>query len=194
MKKNNQLLAAGLEANIRIGVTGHRILTDENLIREKVDIILDEIGDILKNISYNLIAVSPLAEGADRLIAQEILAWKGKNNYLEVILPMDKSEYLNDFKSKKSKNEFLKLLDQAISVDTLKMANTREESYENVGKAIVDNSNLLIAVWDGKPACGRGGTEEVVNYARKVGRSLFWINIETYTIKKEINSDNTLNF
>lgn len=194
MNENKHLMRYKLEAFIRMGVTGHRIFSNEQIIREKVDEVLLEIDNILKNTSYNLIAVSPLAEGADRIVAEEILAWKGKKNFLEVILPMDEKEYLNDFKTQKSKNNFFKLLNQATSVQTLKMEKTRNESYENVGRAIVNNCNLLIVIWNGEVAAGRGGTEEIVNYARKVGRSLFWINSNTYKIKKEMNSDNTFEY
>lgn len=194
MNENKHLIRCKLHVSIRIGVTGHRIFSNEQIIREKVNEVFLEINNMLENTSYNLIAVSPLAEGADRIVAEEILAWKGKKNFLEVIIPMDEKEYLNDFKTQKSKNEFFKLLNQAKSIQTLKMGKTRNESYENVGRAIVNNCNLLIAIWDGEVAAGRGGTEEIVNYARKVGRSLFWINSNTYKIKKEINTDNTFEY
>lgn len=182
-----------LEIFIRIGVTGHRIIRNELIIREKVNEILFEIDKLLKHSHYHLIAVSPLAEGADRIVSEEILGWKGKN-FLEVIIPMDKNEYLNDFKSEKSKNEFKNLITQSNSTQILKIEKNRDESYENVGKTIIHNCNLLIAVWDGKSAAGKGGTEKIVNYAREIGRSLFWINSDTYELKKEFNTDNTLEY
>ena len=44
------------------------------------------------------------------------------------------------------------------------------------GKSIVDSCEMLIAIWDGKPARGLGGTGDVVRYARKTGKavSIVW--------------------
>jgi hypothetical protein len=41
----------------------------------------------------------------------------------------------------------------------------REDAYARAGHAIVDASDVLVALWDGKPARGRGGTAEIVQYA-----------------------------
>ncbi len=37
------------------------------------------------------------------------------------------------------------------------------------GRAVADGCDLLLAVWDRKPAAGLGGTADVVAYARKRG-------------------------
>jgi hypothetical protein len=37
------------------------------------------------------------------------------------------------------------------------------------GRAVVDRSSVLIAVWDGQPSRGLGGTADVVTYARQRG-------------------------
>lgn len=37
------------------------------------------------------------------------------------------------------------------------------------GRVVVDRSARLLAVWDGQPARGHGGTAGVVAYARKRG-------------------------
>ncbi|MFJ8953478.1 hypothetical protein ACIRO1_25525 [Streptomyces sp. NPDC102381] len=37
------------------------------------------------------------------------------------------------------------------------------------GKEVVDQSDVLLAVWDGKPAGGKGGTADVVAYAQRQG-------------------------
>ena len=43
----------------------------------------------------------------------------------------------------------------------------RKRAYEQVGRHVVDHCDVLIAVWDGKPSRGRGGTAEIVAYARE---------------------------
>jgi polyphosphate kinase 2 (PPK2 family) len=48
-------------------------------------------------------------------------------------------------------------------------APTHEDAYLAAGRWIVDHADRLVAVWDGRPARGRGGTAEVVAYARHRG-------------------------
>ena len=40
------------------------------------------------------------------------------------------------------------------------------------GKAIAERSDLVLAVWDGRPAGGLGGTADVVKYARERGTTV----------------------
>jgi hypothetical protein len=39
----------------------------------------------------------------------------------------------------------------------------------DAGKVVVDRSSVLVAVWDGQPSRGLGGTADVVRYARERG-------------------------
>lgn len=42
----------------------------------------------------------------------------------------------------------------------------------------MDNCDVLLALWNGKPAAGQGGTAEIVHYARQKGCPLFWIHTD----------------
>jgi len=53
------------------------------------------------------------------------------------------------------------------------------------GESIVNEADVLVAVWDGKPAAGLGGTADVVTYARNLGKPLIWINSITGKITEE---------
>ena len=44
-------------------------------------------------------------------------------------------------------------------------AATREDAYLQAGKWLVDHSDVLVVLWDGKPAQGKGGTGEYVQRA-----------------------------
>ena len=44
-----------------------------------------------------------------------------------------------------------------------------EEAFLDAGQHVVDRSDRLIAVWDGDDAQGKGGTGDVVRYARERG-------------------------
>ena len=162
---------------IRIGVTGHRILKNPQEIATSVQEVLRKIGKIVKranNESAKFVAISPLAEGADRIVAQEILAIPG--SAMEAILPLEPEEYMKDFETSSSKEEFRGLLQKAAMTHRVTPQPTRSEAYELAGRFVVDNCDVLLAVWDGEAGRGRGGTAEIVNYARKTGKPLVWIN------------------
>lgn len=45
-----------------------------------------------------------------------------------------------------------------------------DEAYLAAGQEVVDLTDTLLAIWDGQPARGLGGTADVVRYARSVGK------------------------
>lgn len=162
--------------DFRIGVTGHRCLgAPEALVPA-----IQEAVQLLKSLlpespgsDVALVAVSSLAEGADRLVARELLAEPGSR--LEVILPMARLDYLRDFRNAESGREFRRLLRLASQVRQAPGNTTREEAYEWAGRQVVDRCDALIAVWDGESSRGRGGTAEIVQYARDCEVPLAWI-------------------
>jgi hypothetical protein len=162
-----------------IGVTGHRKLDNQSALVSAIKSALDSIRQMAPPSSGNsrlFVILSPLAEGADRLVVQEALRIPG--TALEVALPMEKVDYMRDFGTAESKREFEELLTQARSIRTLPVTSSRVEAYEQVGRYVVDRCEILIAVWDGKPSVGRGGTQEIVQYARDNHRPLVWIHAE----------------
>jgi len=152
---------------LRIGVTGHRRLPDEEPLAEQVKQALQRIRELVPSSPHTPVlftVISPLAEGADRLVAREVLRNDGAD--LEVPLPLPREEYLRDFQSDESKREFDALLSQAREVTELGPSESREKAYERVGHYVVDQCDVLIALWDGEPSRGQGGTAEIVEYAR----------------------------
>jgi SMODS and SLOG-associating 2TM effector domain 1 len=119
------------------------------------------------------VVVSALAEGADCLVAEEVLAEPGSR--LEAVLPLAPEDYLEDFENENSKREFKALLARASAIWQNPPGLSREEAYEQVGHYVVDHSDAIIALWDGQPAAGRGGTATIVAYARKQGVPLVWV-------------------
>ncbi len=160
----------------RIGITGHRCLGDPqalvSAIREALRLLRERIPECAGP-DVVLVAVSSLAEGADRLVAHELLAEPGAR--LEAVLPLARSDYARDFHDTESRREFRRLLDLASQVRQAPAHETREEAYEWAGRQVVDRCDALIAVWDGEPSRGRGGTAEIVRYARDHGVPRVWI-------------------
>jgi hypothetical protein len=121
-----------------------------------------------------LVLVSPLAEGSDRLVAETALQMGYR---LETPLPFTQAEYERDFP--RTVDSFWALLahGRTIALDGGR-GDEEMRSYEAVGRFVVRNCDLLIAIWDGKPAKGRGGTEEVVQFAVQSGIPVWWLNSE----------------
>ena len=168
-----------IAARLVIGVTGHRKLEDEQALAQKVRRVIEKTQQefaSLRSTPVVFTVLSPLAEGADRLVAHIVLEQTGSQ--LEVVLPLAKEDYLQDFESASSRAEFEQLLALARRVRTLPAKASREEAYEQVGRYIVDHCDVLVAVWDGKPTKGQGGTADIVRYARSRKRPLFWISTE----------------
>jgi hypothetical protein len=120
-----------------------------------------------------LIVISALAEGADRLVAERVLARPGTR--LIVPLPLRREEYLRDFESEASKQHFSALLERADEVTELPHQPSRGARYHAAGIYVLDHSDVLIAVWDGKPGRGASGTAEIVAEARRRGLPMAWV-------------------
>jgi hypothetical protein len=161
----------GRETLIRIGVTGHRILADHEKIETGVEEAVRRIE--LKFRGEPLTVISALAEGADRIVALHVLARPGAG--LTVPLPLAKSDYLADFQSDDSRGSFLSLLKRADHVEEMPLAPTREQAYEAAGEYVLNNSDVLIAIWDGRNAQGPGGTGDIVSRARQRRLPIAWV-------------------
>jgi hypothetical protein len=145
-----------------LGVTGHQTITPR--ARE---LVVDAIRDILRQAESPLYAVTSLAAGADQLVATELLRSGGQ---LHVIVPS--RDYERTFGTDEDLASFRSLLRAAHAVTRLDFAQPSEEAFLAAGKSVVDHCDVLIAVWDGKPARGLGGTADVVRYARDAGKAV----------------------
>jgi hypothetical protein len=190
---------------IRIGVTGHRRLPGEPafeaLIRKAIDTHIDTLfkeesrekierarRENAPPVLYSV--VTPLAEGADRLVARVVLSYEGSR--VDVVLPLTLEDYLEDFENERSRQEFQDLFEccrrpvylrrrnlLADCQDGDDPAELRRSAYENVGRYVVSHCDILLAVWDGSESHGRGGTAEIVAFARSQGRPVIRVWMDT---------------
>ena len=113
------------------------------------------------------IFISPLADGVDQ-IAAEVALELGFS--LQVVLPFARAEYRKDFVRNGAAERFDALIARVDTVLELPGARDQEsEAYMMAGRATVAHCDVLIAVWDGLAARGRGGTAEVVQLAVQRG-------------------------
>ncbi|MDF1876147.1 NAD-binding protein [Sulfurimonas sp. SAG-AH-194-I05] len=162
----------------KLGVTGHRrnVSGNKALIKK-----IEEEIEKLEKVGISQI-ISPLAEGADREVA--IAAKNILGAELFVPMPFKQKEYEKDFDDA-SKSEFNELL-SCVSFKELSdfedkdnakpiYDEKRNDLYQKCGEYVVDNCDILIAVWDGEDAKSKGGTGDIVAYARKIGREVIII-------------------
>jgi hypothetical protein len=152
-------------------VTGHRFLAERDRLAAGVDEALRRIREAFPG--QPLTVISPLAEGADRLVVRRVLGSAGAR--LVVPLPLPQPEYMADFQSAESGKEFLALLRRADQVIALPPSAAHDQACAAAGRYVMDHCDCLIALWDGQPAEGLGGTGEMVERARQRGLPLAWI-------------------
>ncbi|HEY7198729.1 MAG TPA: hypothetical protein VIC57_00880 [Candidatus Dormibacteraeota bacterium] len=145
----------------RVGGTGHRLLPAPTA--RLVDRALRRRLAGHARAAGALVGVTSLADGADLLFAEAILALGGT---LEVVLPAARYRELLPVDAL---GAFDRLLARAGQVRCLTFPDSTSEAHMAAGQALVDAVDLLIAVWDGRPARGFGGTGDVVAYARERG-------------------------
>jgi Protein of unknown function (DUF4231) len=89
---------------------------------------------------------------------------------LHAILPFEREEYRRDMADDDARKRFDALLERATCVLELPGSRDHElEAYVMAGRATVAHCDVLIAVWDGQPPRGRGGTGEIVRLAFERG-------------------------
>ena len=177
---------------LTVGVTGHRL---EAIPAARRDDVQRRIGEALDLIEAEALAlrereqelfspdppvftlVSPLAEGADQMAAEAALArgWQ-----LQTILPFDRQTYIDDFNDEESRGLFHQLV--AAASCTLELPgdpHDRLEAYVMAGRGTVAHCDILIAVWDGLPPRGRGGTGEIVELAIARGTAILHLPVDS---------------
>ena len=180
---------------VRVGVTGHRpenlSQADESTLIRQIESVLNTVEHVVNNVQADkaniysdappiLCVISPLAEGADRIVARIGL---DKNFELQCPLPFFREVYEMDFKESGSVEEYHTLLERASTVLELdgsyETPERRKEAYETVGRMVSKQSDLLIAIWDGERSAGRGGTGQIVEESLDRGLPVVWIDSKT---------------
>jgi hypothetical protein len=196
---SNPPAASGLIPLV-IGVTGHRDLRDEDR-----PALTDSLRRLFRRLTTPhdphlarrhrraghahgahvlrsptpLLLLTPLAEGADRLVAHVALEFGAR---LVVPLPVPRTEYEQDFATPASRDEFAALLSPAHTVRVIDLPRVpaghgepldaethRLLQYTLAGAYVARHAQVFIALWDGEPPDKPGGTGDIVAL-RRTGR------------------------
>lgn len=161
---------------LKVGITGHRNLHTKHCIQYKRSVY--HRLKYLKSRYENLLLLSSIADGADRLVIYEAISL---NIPYRVISPMRYNMYIKDF-DKKSKKEFDILLTKAEKVIVMPFIIDRNAQYELASQYISDHSDLLIALWDGTYNGLQGGTSETVKYHLSQNKPLWHLKVARKSI------------
>jgi hypothetical protein len=172
----------------RVGVVGHKPNrlqhADQDILAHTLASLLSTIAEEVRRIGREhaalfagqeprLRAVSPLAEGADRLFARVALE---AGFDLCCVLPFGQDEYEKDFTTPAALSGFRELLDRAST--RFQLAGDRADegtAYGAGARVVLNHSDIVVVVWDGECQGKRGGTKETLDAARRQGVPVIWL-------------------
>jgi hypothetical protein len=155
-----------------VAVTGHR-----DLVPDEIPILRSRVRDCLFSLRYEypsriIVVLSSLADGADRLVAEEAVKL---GMPLSVVLPMPRVLYEEDFTAE-SREQFAQLCEVASEIFELPLlpgatprsivepGPGRTRQYAQVGVFLSAHCHVLLAMWDGKDSELLGGTAATVRF------------------------------
>jgi len=146
------------------GVTGHRDVKDVEEVKSSVTSLLKSYQDTYANTPFVLL--SALADGADSIVAE---AAKDLNIDFHAVLPYEKEKYLETINNKEKFDELVSYAKKVMVLDCHEDANGKHtHCYQELGEYIVNNSNILIALWDEEEEeVKNGGTAAIVHYQKE---------------------------
>jgi hypothetical protein len=162
--------ADDIATRLVVGVTSHRDLRPEAVprLRARVSSLLGDLFGAYRRLRP--VILSPLAEGGDRLVAEVGLDLGAE---LVVPLPFDAAAYRDDFADDASRVQFDALLSRAARVAPIaagahaaaaRHGPDRDRQYLQTGLYVANHCHVLLALWDGAPDGGTGGTAQIVRY------------------------------
>ena len=180
-----------MKNEIYIGITGNRDISEEQIvfIKERIEEFLSNCQK--DNEFVELIVLTPLADGVDRIIANSIL-----ENFLniKILVPLPFSEFIykntfgkglkiNNISQAESIKEYENLLEKIkkhnkcdniyinlkfdkenyLNQNIDEQRKIRNEQYYLLGEYLIEKSDNLIAVYDKNREIKKGSTLEIVN-------------------------------
>jgi 8-oxo-dGTP pyrophosphatase MutT (NUDIX family) len=169
------------EAFFRIGFSGHQDLGNEAtraFVAQSLRELLMSYLEQANACNQELLLYAALAPGADQLcitIALELAI------AVEAVIPC--AEYERIFTDADAVSAYHQLLARCRKIHPLPAQQCSDEAFLEAGHWIVEHADLVLLVWNGYPAAGKGGTADVASYARSMRRPFLHIHTREHTIK-----------
>jgi hypothetical protein len=169
------------------GFTGHRSGFDEELIGAALRRALHDLAAQAAATGAELNLYASAAEGADVLCVETARAI---GISVHVVLPLPEVEFAQDFSSPPTWQRSLVQIERGKipgreSTRVVEGNATRPDCYFNEGVAMLTAIDVLIAVWDGAPGRGAGGTAEMIAQARRMELPVLVIDAESGRIESD---------
>ncbi len=140
---------------------------------------MEALSELRRDAPGDWIGLSSVAAGSDQLFVRQIfdlgLSW-------HAILPLPRTQFEQDFNPEEW-TVAADFLARADHVRVIGESASREDGYLDCGMETVNDADVLIALWDGLPARGKGGTAEVVEYATALGKPVLIIDATTFAVR-----------
>ena len=158
---------------MKIGITGHQNLGSA----ENIAWLSKTLKSVINQNNID-IGLTSLAIGADQLFADTLIDMQ---ICYVAIIPCD--GYEQTFTKSDDLEKYRGLLQSASEIINLPFNEPSEEAFYEAGKQIVQRSDMIVAIWDGQPAKGLGGTADAVKFALSLKRNVLHINPITKTVR-----------
>ena len=144
-----------------IGITGH-----QNIPEAVAGQIREAMVRTCAPFAPDFVGMSCLAAGVDQMFASVVIELGG---LLHAVVPS--GDYESSFNDPAALARYRQQLERASQTTTLRQFPApSEDAYLAAGRTIVERADLIVAVWDGLPARGTGGTADIVEYAIAQGK------------------------
>ncbi len=163
---------------MRVGITGHQDLGTP----DDVEWVTEQLRTRVNSQTLHA-GVTSLAIGADQLYASLLTLYQKP---FTALIPC--RHYESTFTTPQHLERYRVLLEQADEVVYLPFDEPSSQVFWEAGQRVVESSDYMIAVWNGLPAKGLGGTGDVVRHCLDLGRAVLHINPRTRQVEELIET------
>lgn len=167
----------------KICITGHRKLLKPKDVRDHIHYSLLYFQSLYKELE----AITAMASGSDTIFAEEALKL---GIPVKAIFPFSETEYEKDFSPEEWQRVQTVIANEKCELKIVNQLTdfsdeAKKDAYFAIGVLLVDKADIVLAVWDGLPPGGKGGTADMVRYAKEKGKELHVIK----GLRKEIDGE-----
>jgi hypothetical protein len=176
---------------LRVGVTGH---CSDRLSAVELQRVAVSAADIIQRLGTVAVAlkegaadafdsaqptlrfVSSLADGVDQIVSEVALR---EGHEVQACLPFSGADYRADFPSDDWRKVFDEIRKSPRCTAVLVLDGGRGDlasaSYQAASRVVVQQSDLVVAVWNGERSRGPGGTRDAMADALNAGIPVVWV-------------------
>ena len=168
---------------IRISVTGHMDIdadTERN-IKERFRTFLE--GMVVDNAGKEIFILCGMAEGSDIAAAEAVLESENVNMHIVPVLT-------NGVMRRRDENalfreRFDRIMDDTSTEEPHHIKGDDEGQYVRLSRFLIEESQIMVAFWDGRLYRNRGGTFDTITMAVK-DIPVYWIKTERTSLEQEL--------